>query len=116
MANLLQDEPGLFAGHSPDQERPLRSYGALMGTFVTLASCFAGWFLTSGRDLPDRVQARDLLLLTVATHKIARLIAKDRVTSVVRAPLTRFEGNDGQAKSANRRVAAVCSARSANCS
>jgi hypothetical protein len=39
--------------------------------------------------------ARDLALLTVATHKASRLIAKDRVTSTVRAPFTRFEGDAG---------------------
>jgi Protein of unknown function (DUF1360) len=34
-------------------------------------------------------------LITVATHKASRLAAKDRVTSGVRAPFTRFEGDAG---------------------
>jgi hypothetical protein len=38
--------------------------------------------------------AGDLALIAVATHKVARLIAKDRVTSSVRAPFTRFEGDE----------------------
>jgi hypothetical protein len=33
--------------------------------------------------------------MTAATHKVSRLIAKDRVTSTVRAPFTRFEGDAG---------------------
>ena len=33
--------------------------------------------------------------MTVAAHKSSRLIAKDRVTSTVRAPFTRFEGDAG---------------------
>jgi hypothetical protein len=37
----------------------------------------------------------DLVLATVATHKLSRLIAKDRVTSGVRAPFTRFQGDGG---------------------
>jgi hypothetical protein len=37
----------------------------------------------------------DLALITVATHKASRLVAKDRVTSSVRAPFTRFEGDAG---------------------
>lgn len=37
----------------------------------------------------------DLALLTVATHKGSRLIAKDRVTSTVRAPFTEFESDAG---------------------
>jgi len=30
----------------------------------------------------------------VATHKVSRLIAKDRVSSVVRAPFTRYEDDE----------------------
>lgn len=81
--------------HSPSQERPLGSYGALIGTFVALAGAFAAWFRDSERELPDRMAGRDLLLLGVATHKASRLVAKDRVMSPVRAPFTRFEGDAG---------------------
>ncbi|MDQ6914946.1 MAG: DUF1360 domain-containing protein, partial [Actinomycetota bacterium] len=49
----------------------------------------------SGRELPERIAADDVLLLGVATHKLSRLIARDRVTSVVRAPFTREEGSEG---------------------
>jgi len=87
--------PHPFEGHSPAQPRALRGYAALLASFLALASAFAGWFRRSGRDLPDRVAPEDLLLLTVAGHKTARLIAKDRVTSVVRAPFTEFEGDAG---------------------
>jgi hypothetical protein len=41
------------------------------------------------------MEARDLALVTVATHKASRLIAKDRVASTVRAPFTRFEHDAG---------------------
>jgi hypothetical protein len=41
------------------------------------------------------VSLGDLALVTLATHKLSRLIAKDRVTSAVRAPFTRFEANGG---------------------
>ena len=41
------------------------------------------------------MSAGDLALITVATHKTSRLIAKDRVTSTVRAPFTRFQGDAG---------------------
>ncbi len=83
------------AEHSPEQERPLASYGVLMTTFTTLAGGFALWFRRSGRELPERIDARDLALLTVASHKAARMVAKDRVTSAVRAPFTRFEHDGG---------------------
>jgi hypothetical protein len=41
------------------------------------------------------MDARDLALVTVATHKASRLLTKDRVTSTVRAPFTRFEDDAG---------------------
>jgi hypothetical protein len=93
LKSRLNNELG--KGHSPDQERPLGSYGVLMATFSSLAAGFAVWFRRSGRELPDAMSGRDLALLTVASHKAARLIAKDRVTSTVRAPFTRYSGDAG---------------------
>jgi len=84
-----------FAGHSPNQERALGGYAALMGAFLGTSSAFTGWMWHSKRSLPGRIAAPDLALLTVATHKASRLIAKDRVTSTVRAPFTRYEGDAG---------------------
>jgi Protein of unknown function (DUF1360) len=92
---LTQDP---FAGYAPEQEPPLRSYAVLMSVFASLASAFAVWFRSSGRELPDRIDAGDLALLTVASHKTSRMIAKDRVTSPIRAPFTRLEGEGGPAE------------------
>jgi hypothetical protein len=94
MTTRVQDIRPL-AGHSPDQHRPLGSYAALTGTFLGLAGGFAAWFRRSGRTVPERMAAADLALVTVATHKVSRLVAKDRVTAAVRAPFTRFEDDDG---------------------
>ena len=85
----------LIAGYSSGDE-PLREY-ALMSTIF--AAVFAGSLVAaerSGRPLPDRVSAGDILLTGVATHKLSRLISKDRVTSFLRAPFTRFEESTGQ--------------------
>jgi Protein of unknown function (DUF1360) len=84
-----------FAGHSPDRHRPLGSYGALMATFLAVSGGFGAWLRRSGTELPERLSARDLALITVATHKASRLLAKDRVMSPVRAPFTRFEDDAG---------------------
>ncbi|HEY2319163.1 MAG TPA: DUF1360 domain-containing protein [Solirubrobacteraceae bacterium] len=94
---LRQDQTSArpFAGHSPDQERPLGGYAVLMGAFLSLASAFAAWFRSSGHELPDRIAATDLALLTVASHKASRMVTRDRVTSAVRAPFTRFQGDAG---------------------
>lgn len=90
----LQDHPP-FAGHSPEQERPLGSYAVLTGAFLAMFAAFGAWLRGSGRALPERTTVGDLALVTVATHKVSRLIAKDRVTSVGRAPFTQFQGDSG---------------------
>lgn len=94
MAERVQDLPP-FAGHSPDQERPLGWYAALISLFTGAVGGFAAWFRRSGRDLPERVEARDMALLVVATHKASRLLAKARILSAARAPFTRYEGSSG---------------------
>ncbi|HWF54558.1 MAG TPA: DUF1360 domain-containing protein [Solirubrobacteraceae bacterium] len=94
MPAALQDHRP-FAGHSPDQERPLGAYGVLMGVFASLGAGFAAWLRVSGRELPDEVAPRDLALIAVATHKSSRLLARDRVTSTVRAPFTTFQDDAG---------------------
>jgi hypothetical protein len=48
-----------------------------------------------GARLPERFRAGDLLLLSVATHRVSRLVSKDTVTSPLRAPFTRFRGPAG---------------------
>jgi hypothetical protein len=95
MATPRIQEAEPVAGHSPQQERPIRGYAVLMATFTAAAGGFAAWLRSSGREVPERVSAGDFALMTVATHKASRLIAKERVTSPVRAPFTRFQENTG---------------------
>lgn len=63
--------------------------------FLSLASAFGIWFRRSGRQLPEQMDTRDLILLSVAAQKAARTLAADRVTSAVRAPFTEFQGDAG---------------------
>lgn len=97
MQQRVQDVPP-FAGHSPDQERPLGGYAALMAIFAAAVGGFSAWVSRSDRELPERPSVGDLALVTVATHKASRLLAKDRVTSTVRAPFTEFEEDAGPGK------------------
>jgi hypothetical protein len=90
----VQDLPP-FAGHSPQQERPLGWYALLISLFFGLVSGFAAWFRRSGRQLPERMEARDLALMAVAAHKGSRLLTKARVMSAIRAPFTRFQEDGG---------------------
>jgi hypothetical protein len=49
------------------------------------------------QPLPD-VRPVDVVLVGVATHKLARRMSKDSVTSPLRAPFTRYEGVAGPAE------------------
>ena len=89
----LREQPAAAAS-----ERPLGGYAILTATFASLAGLFATWLRRSGRELPERVTPGDLALITLATHKSSRLIAKDRVTSAVRAPFTQPQGDGGPAE------------------
>jgi len=80
------------------EERPLAGDLGAMGIYVGLVSAAAAAVRASGRELPDRIPAGDALLLTVATFRLARRLAKDPVTAPIRAPFTRFEGASGHAE------------------
>jgi len=79
-----------------ESARPLASYTALTALFAGLCGGFAAWMRRSGRALPERVGPGDLALVTVATHKLSRLITKDRVTSAIRHPFTRYQEDAGR--------------------
>ncbi|MDX6226106.1 MAG: hypothetical protein QOE64_2482, partial [Frankiales bacterium] len=77
-----------YVGAGP--ERPLGSFGLLMAGYAGFAGAGA---LLIRRSRPDYSRPRwsDLALLAVATAKLSRLLARDRVTSPLRAPFTQFE-------------------------
>lgn len=82
----------LSRAYSPDEPTPLGGYAALMGTYVAAA----GGFLVLGRDrLPERISLGDFALLAVATHKLARIVTKDWVTSPLRAPFVEYQESAG---------------------
>jgi hypothetical protein len=80
------------------EERPLAGDLGAMGVYVGLVSAAAAAVRASGRDLPERIPVGDAFLLTVATFRLARRIAKDPVTAPIRAPFVRFEGQSGHAE------------------
>ncbi|HEX5376185.1 MAG TPA: DUF1360 domain-containing protein [Solirubrobacterales bacterium] len=80
------------------EEPPLLSYAALMGVFNLLLGAALVAARRTGRPLPERVGAADLLSIGVASHKVSRLLAKDKVTRPLRAPFTEIEGEGGPAE------------------
>lgn len=83
-------ETGLFAGYD-NAHHPLGSYAALAGVYGVSVAGFLGWTARSRRRLPERMDWRDLALFGVATHALTRVVAKDQVTSFLRAPFVRFQ-------------------------
>lgn len=82
--------------YAPPAERPpLASYAVTMSVFNLLFAAALLIARRSGRPLPERPRTADVLSIGVASHKLSRVIAKDKVTSPLRAPFTTFEGQGG---------------------
>jgi Protein of unknown function (DUF1360) len=93
----LPDHP--FEGYAGPQERPpLLSYLATMGIFNALFGAGLLAAKRSGHRLPERVDAADVVLIGAASHKLSRLLTKEKVTAPLRAPFTELEGKGGPAE------------------
>jgi uncharacterized protein DUF1360 len=88
-------EAGVSSYAPPSDKPPLFSYAALIGVFSALFVGALAAATRRGRQLPCRFQLADLLTIGVASHKLSRLISKDKVTSPLRAPFTELEGSGG---------------------
>jgi len=84
--------------YAPHDHRPLDGYLAAMGAFGALAAGLAAAVKLSGKPVPERPSAADVALIAVATHKLSRLLAKDAVTSPLRAPFARYAEPAGAAE------------------
>jgi hypothetical protein len=93
MASLRVRLRRIAASYGGDQ--PLNGYLAALAGYATALGGLAGVALGTRRRLPEQLAAGDIALITVATHKLARIMAKDSVTSPLRAPVTRFTGAAG---------------------
>lgn len=82
------------SGYAPHEHRPLAGYALITAVFNGAFGGLLAAGAARGR-LPERLGAGDLLLAGVATHKLGRLLAKDKVTSFLRAPFARYEGSSG---------------------
>lgn len=80
------------------EERPLGGYVAAMMVFALLVAVAGSVAALTGRNLPRRIGAYDLLLITAGTHKLSRTLSKTAVTSPLRAPFTRYQGTAGPAE------------------
>ncbi|MET0344564.1 MAG: DUF1360 domain-containing protein [Polyangiales bacterium] len=90
----MKDQPLELGGASP-----FSAYRLLSAAFGTgmLSVAFSG---AAARTLTRTLGLTDFTLAAVATHKIAQVIASERVTMALRAPFTRQrdEGRGGERK------------------
>jgi hypothetical protein len=82
-------------GYAPADQRPLAAYTVLSGAFFAALAGAVATAHAQGREV-DRPGVVDVVLHGLATQKVSRLIAKDKVTSFVRAPFTRYQEPRGQ--------------------
>lgn len=82
---------------TPREPRRQIGYAAAMTVFSSGAAA-AAWRARSTGRTPERYRWADLALGALATHKFARILAKDGVTTPLRAPFTVFEGEAGSAE------------------
>ncbi len=86
-------------GYAPQQERPpLAAYAIFAAVFHGAMAGAVAAAKRSGRDLPQRVEGGDLVLIGTASYQLSRLISKKKVTAFVRAPFTELEGKGGPAE------------------
>lgn len=99
MTPSVKDAPSPVAGYAePEKRPPFLPYLGFMAIFGTLIAAALAVARRQGRELPEQVNAGELLLIGTASHKLARLLSKDKVTSPLRAPFTELEGSGGPAE------------------
>nr|WP_230528814.1 DUF1360 domain-containing protein [Streptomyces bellus] len=79
-------------------ERPLGGYLAAMAGFTAYTAAWTTAVRRHGRPLPERPEPWDVVLTSVATFRLSRLLSKASVTSPLRAPFTRYVGPQGPAE------------------
>ncbi|MFI7635697.1 DUF1360 domain-containing protein [Nonomuraea sp. NPDC049400] len=95
MTEILQKTEQNYEG---EHDRPLDGYARILAAYGGTVVVAAAATMLAGRRVPDRVGVMDLLLMAACTHKVSRRLSKDPVTSPLRAPFTRYEGDGGPAE------------------
>lgn len=97
LVSLARSQERAYSGGSGD-ERPLTGYAGAMTVYGTVVGAIAGLARITRRDIPDGLDLRQVALSAVAVYKLSRLLAKDPVTSPLRAPFTVYRATEGPAE------------------
>ena len=95
MHKALEAATSAWRGYAhPDEDIPMAGYALMSGIF---AVGFAALVTALGRShrLPRRVRTSDLVLTGIATHRLSRILTRDKIATPLRAPLTEYEGSAG---------------------
>jgi hypothetical protein len=82
-------------GKSGGDPRPLQGYAGILVSYAALAGVLT-LGLRGKRFRLKSLSPMDLLLYALATEHLSRVITKDSLTSVIRAPFTRFDEPAGE--------------------
>src|ERR687892_192795 len=70
-------------------EQLLAEYAMMLAFYLASVAALTGVALERGK-LPRKFGMLDLAALGTATHKLSRIVAKDRITSILRAPFVNY--------------------------
>ena len=94
-ANFSIDEYGAKTAEKEEcEEQLLTEYATLLGFYLASAAVLTGIALQQNR-LPRKFGLLDLALLGMATYKLSRIVAKDRITGILRAPFVSYIRSSG---------------------
>ncbi len=84
--------------YAGEADRPLGGYLITMSAYAAVVGVLAAGARMTRRPVLDGLPAKDIALSALATYKLSRLLAKDPVTSPLRAPFTAYQGTTGPAE------------------
>jgi Protein of unknown function (DUF1360) len=87
-----------FQGYKQGEDIPLFSYGVLAGAFNLVFAVFLLAARLTGKSIPERVGAKDIVLLGMATHKLSLVGSQDAIMSPLRAPFTQLREKESPKK------------------
>ena len=88
----------LTDGYGAQEEEPdLPSYAAFAGLWAGGVATALAAARHQSRPLPSP-SASDVLLVGTASHKLSRLVTKERIAAFIRAPFTEYQGPGGPAE------------------
>jgi hypothetical protein len=92
------NEPSPGQADRDDPHTRSGPYALVLAVYAGLVGLAALLVRRGHLRVPARVPVSDLATMALATHRLSKVLAKDPVTSPLRAPFTEFVGVDGPAE------------------